>query len=83
MESASGLRKSGRPQEPALSLIMADAAKVEQLLKDETVQAVAALEPIALDPKKLVEESLAEAGNDLDTARQKIAEKAADTARKE
>ena len=62
---------------------MADAGKVEELLKDETIQAVAALEPVALDAKKLVTEALEEAGNDLDTARAKIAEKVADTGRKE
>lgn len=61
---------------------MADAAKVDELLKDETIQAVAALEPIALDPKKLVTEALEEAGGDIPTARGIIEKKAADTDRK-
>ena len=38
-----------------------------------------ALEPVALDPKKLVTESLEEAKGDLPSAREIIAKKVADT----
>jgi hypothetical protein len=62
---------------------MAEPAKVEELMKDETIQAVAALEPVALDPKKLVTEALEEAGGDIPTARELIQKKAADTDRKD
>lgn len=51
-------------------------------VKDETIQAVAALEPVALDPKKLVTEALDEAGGDIPTARDIIQKKVADTDRK-
>lgn len=92
---------------------MADAGKVEEMLKDETIQALASLEPVKIDPKKarhhrhsplspqyhtpcvraltlarrlgtqLVTEALEASGNDIDTARQYVADKAADTSRKE
>ena len=53
---------------------MVDDAKVAELMKDETVQAVASLEPVPLDPKKLATDALEAAGGDLDTAREKMVE---------
>lgn len=61
---------------------MADAAKVDELMADETVQAVAAMEPVAIDAKALVTEALEKCGNDLPSAREYIAKEAANTDRK-
>ena len=60
---------------------MADPEKVAELAKE--LEPVKALEPVALDPTKLAEAALEEAGGDLPTAREIASTKIADTNYKE
>ena len=58
---------------------MADAAKVAQLAKDDSVAVLAVLEPVAIDPTKAASKALEASGNDMVKAKAWIAEKVADT----
>eukprot|EP00420_Gonyaulax_spinifera_P031226 CAMPEP_0197870338 /NCGR_PEP_ID=MMETSP1439-20131203/1088_1 /TAXON_ID=66791 /ORGANISM="Gonyaulax spinifera, Strain CCMP409" /LENGTH=63 /DNA_ID=CAMNT_0043489233 /DNA_START=86 /DNA_END=277 /DNA_ORIENTATION=+ len=57
---------------------MADPAKLEEMLKDETVTAVAHLEPVAIDPKVAATKALEACDNDVAKAKEWLAEKIKD-----
>jgi len=52
-----------------------------KLMADEGIQTLGNLEPVALDCAKVVKKAVADSGGDEGTARQKIADIAADTSK--
>jgi len=61
------------------AVLSATAALREKLLRDETVQMVSKLEPVALDVTKVVDAAVKASGSDEVTARSNIAQIVADT----